>query len=123
MEKKNNNVVVLVVAVLLSFVSGTIGSYLVITNVPSVSKQIIENVSKLDYTENSIADSVEKAYDAVVVVVSYNNGQKISTGTGFIYKKDNSKAYIMTNNHVIDGSDEVKIIRSDNEIYPIYIKK
>ena len=116
MEKKNNNVVVLVVAVLLSFVSGTIGSYLVITNVPSVSKQIIENVSKLDYTENSIADSVEKAYDAVVVVVSYNNGQKISTGTGFIYKKDNSKAYIMTNNHVIDGSDEVKIIRSDNEI-------
>ena len=56
MEKKNNNVVVLVVAVLLSFVSGTIGSYLVITNVPSVSKQIIENVSKLDYTENSIAD-------------------------------------------------------------------
>lgn len=116
MEKKNNNVVILVVAVLLSFVSGTIGSYLVITNIPSVSKQIIENVSKLDYTENSIADSVEKAYDAVVVVVSYNKGQKISTGTGFVYKKNNNKAYIMTNNHVIDGSDEVKIIRSDNEV-------
>ena len=116
MEKKNNNVVVLVVAVLLSFISGTIGSYLVITNVPSVSKQIIENVSKLDYTENSIADSVEKVYDAVVVVVSYNKGQKISTGTGFVYKKNNNKAYIMTNNHVIDGADEVKIIRSDNEI-------
>ena len=116
MEKRNNNVVILVVAVLLSFVSGTIGSYLVITNIPSVSKQIIENVSKLDYTENSIADSVEKAYDAVVVVVSYNKGQKISTGTGFVYKKNNNKAYIMTNNHVIDGSDEVKIIRSDNEV-------
>ena len=36
-EKKNsNNVAIIVVAVLLSFVSGTVGSYLVITNVPSI---------------------------------------------------------------------------------------
>ena len=119
MEKRqtnNSNVVVLVVAVLLSFISGTIGAYIVITNVPSITKSIVENVTKLDYTENSIADSVEKAYDSVVVVVSYNNGTKISTGTGFVYKKNENKAFIMTNNHVVEGADEVKIIRSDNEI-------
>ena len=119
MEKRqtnNSNVVVLVVAVLLSFISGTIGAYIVITNVPSITKSIVENVTKLDYTENSIADSVKKAYDSVVVVVSYNNGTKISTGTGFVYKKNENKAFIMTNNHVVEGADEVKIIRSDNEI-------
>jgi len=117
--KKNdsgNSVVILVIAILLSFVSGTVGSYLVITNVPSISKSIVENITKLDYTENSIANSVEKAYDAVVVVVSYQNGSKISTGTGFVYKKNDDKAFIMTNNHVVDGADEVKIIRSDNEV-------
>lgn len=112
----NSNVVILVVAILLSFISGTLGSYLVITNVPSISKSIVENVTKLDYTENSIADSVERAYDAVVVVVSYSKGTKISTGTGFIYKKNDDKAFIMTNNHVVEGADEVKIIRSDNEV-------
>ena len=115
-NKSNNNVVILVIAILLSFVSGTVGSYLVITNVPSISKNIVENVSKLDYVENSIADSVEKVYDSVVVVVAYNNGQKISTGTGFVYKKTGDNAFIMTNNHVVEGADEVKIIRSDNEV-------
>lgn len=60
MKENNKNFIVIVVAVLLSFVSGTVGSYLVITNVPSVSKNIVENVSKLEYTETSIADSVEK---------------------------------------------------------------
>ena len=115
-QTNNSNVVILVVAILLSFISGTIGSYLVITNVPSISKSIVENVTKLDYTENSIADSVEKVYDSVVVVVSYSKGTKISTGTGFVYKKNNDKAFVMTNNHVVEGADEVKIIRSDNEI-------
>ena len=46
MEKRqtnNSNVVVLVVAVLLSFISGTIGAYIVITNVPSITKSIVEN--------------------------------------------------------------------------------
>ena len=50
MEKRqtnNSNVVVLVVAVLLSFISGTIGAYIVITNVPSITKSIVENVKAL----------------------------------------------------------------------------
>lgn len=116
MDKKNHNnsnsinVIILVVAVLLSFISGTVGSYLVITNVPSITKSIVENVTKLDYTENSIANSVEKVADSVVVVVSYNNGSKISTGTGFVYKENEGTSYIMTNYHVIEGADSVRLI-------------
>lgn len=110
MKENNKNFIVIVVAVLLSFVSGTVGAYLVITNVPSVSKNIVENVSKLEYTETSIADSVEKVKNGVVVVMSYKNNTKISTGTGFVYKKVDNTSYIMTNNHVIDGADSVKLI-------------
>ena len=109
-NKNKSNIIVIIVAVLLSFVSGTVGAFLVITNVPSVSKNIVENVSKLEYNETSIADSVDKVKDAVVVVMSYKNNIQISTGTGFVYKKDGDTSYIMTNNHVIDGADKVQLI-------------
>lgn len=118
MEKKNNknnNGLILILSILISFICGTVGSYLVITNVPSVSKSIVENVSKVELTENSIALAVEKAYDCVVTVVSYKDEQQISTGSGFVYKKENKQGYIMTNNHVVDGADKVEIILSNNE--------
>ena len=112
-NKNKSNIIVIIVAVLLSFVSGTVGAFLVITNVPSISKNIVENVSKLEYNETSIADSVDKVKDAVVVVMSYKNNIQISTGTGFVYKKDGDTSYIMTNNHVIDGADKVQLILDD----------
>ena len=115
-NKNKSNIIVIIVAVLLSFVSGTVGAFLVITNVPSVSKNIVENVSKLEYNETSIADSVDKVKDAVVVVMSYKNNIQISTGTGFVYKKDGDTSYIMTNNHVIDGADKVQLILDNGNI-------
>lgn len=114
-KSKNNNSIVLILSILISFLCGTLGSYLVITNVPAVSKSIVENVSKVELTENSIALAVEKAYDGVVTVVSYKNDTAISTGSGFVYKKDDKTGYIMTNNHVIDGADNVKVVLSNNK--------
>ena len=40
----------------------------------------------------------------------YSNNQLASTGTGFVYKKANGKAYLMTNNHVISGGKTVKVL-------------
>lgn len=114
-KKNNNNSAILILSIVTSFVCGTLGSYLVITNVPSVSKSIIENVSKVELTENSIALAVEKAYDSVVTVVSYKKEEKIGTGSGFVYKKDDKVGYIMTNNHVIDGADKVEVVLSSNK--------
>ncbi|MBP1042682.1 trypsin-like peptidase domain-containing protein [Vagococcus sp. BWB3-3] len=36
-----------------------------------------------------------------------------SEGSGVIYKKDGKKAYIVTNNHVVEGSDGLEVILSD----------
>lgn len=65
-------------------------------------------------TDEGIADAVDKIYDAVVVVENYVKGSLYSTGTGFVYKKENDKAYILTNYHVIDSSSEVYVIFTDN---------
>ena len=65
----------------------------------------------------SLAASVEKAYDAVVMIQGFNNNVQTSTGTGFIYKVDGNYAYIMTNEHVVSGGDRIGIITStDDEI-------
>ena len=118
-KRKNNNSVLIVVVVILSLLCGLLGglggAYLVVRYVPTVSEQIVKNVSSLEIKENSIADAVDKVYDAVVVVQAYtSNGQLYSSGTGFVYKLNGDKAYIMTNNHVVEGSTKVVITFSSN---------
>ena len=66
--------------------------------------------------DGSLSASVEKAYDAVMMVRNYKNETTVqSTGSGFVYKSDDKYAYVMTNHHVIDGASKVTLIRSDNE--------
>ena len=68
--------------------------------------------------EGSLSASVEKAYDAVMMVRNYKNATTVqSTGSGFVYKTDSKYAYLMTNHHVIDGAAKVTLITSkDKEI-------
>lgn len=65
--------------------------------------------------ENSINESIKKVYDGVVLVEAYNRGQQTSSGSGFVYKKDKQYGYIMTNNHVVEGASEVKVINMSGE--------
>ena len=68
-------------------------------------------------TETGISEAVYKVYDAVVVVESYVRGQLYATGSGFVYKTDDNNGYILTNNHVINGASEVKVVFSnDNRV-------
>ncbi|WP_461218598.1 S1C family serine protease [Lapidilactobacillus salsurivasis] len=39
--------------------------------------------------------------------------ETVSEGSGVIYSKKNGKAYIVTNNHVISGSDSIEVILAD----------
>lgn len=67
--------------------------------------------------ENSLKTSIEKIYDSVVVVETYDSrGNKIGTGSGFCYKKD-TEAYFITNNHVIESANSIKILNMDNKSY------
>lgn len=112
-KKSSGNMtpVVLVVSILLSFVCGMLGAYLMCQTV-SV-EQVVKNITTSELVENSISSSVDKVYGSTVVVIASSKGKQISTGTGFIYKKNNGKAYIMTNNHVIDGADSVEVEFND----------
>ena len=116
-NKQNNNRsnvgVILIVSILLSFVCGMMGAYLISQTV-SVEK-VVKNITTSELVENSISSSVDKVYGSTVVIVASANGKQISTGTGFIYKKSGKLAYIMTNNHVIENADAVQIEFNDND--------
>lgn len=113
-KKKNNNGnagVILIVSIILSFVCGAVGAYLITSNV-SV-KQVVKNITTSELVETSISSSVDKVYGSTVIIFASKDGKQISTGTGFVYKKDSKYAYIMTNNHVIDGADNVEVEFND----------
>jgi serine protease Do len=98
--------------------------------------------SKVSYSNtNDTTKAVEKVGEAVVSVINYqsnsssndlymqmfggnldnntnNNGSDsdlsiASEGSGVIYKKDGNSAYVVTNNHVVDGASQIEIMLSD----------
>lgn len=112
--KKSNVRIILILAVVIAFISGAIGTYFVSGLLVSNTNITIKGGSITLNEDNSISEGVNNIYDAVVVVEGLSNNTLASTGTGFIYKKEGNAAYIMTNHHVISGVSAVRVILSDN---------
>ena len=74
----------------------------------SGNETIVNNKTQI-YEKNSLAASVEKLYDAVMVVNGYKRDQLASTGTAFVYKKDAKYGYLLTNQHVVANMEKVKV--------------
>ena len=87
--------------------------YVYVNNFVDTTKTKVQK--SVTVTDKGIADAVEKVYDSVVVVENYVNDKLHATGTGFVYKKLDKKAYILTNCHVIEGSTKVKVVFTNNE--------
>ncbi|MGP1908785.1 S1C family serine protease [Metabacillus sp. JX24] len=129
--------------VLSSVISGVVGGALVLgvqpyfeeetgSNQPSYSvdsNTVQENSTNEVNTQpisqtNDIADMVENLSPAIVGISnkqqqrSFGGGTQSAeagTGSGVIFKKDGNTAYIITNNHVIEGASSIEITYSDGE--------
>lgn len=113
---KKNKVLYAVIVVLVFF-CGCGVMYGIMQTFPTM---ITENVTKIKrdvtVTDTGIADAVEKIYDAVGVVNTYKNEQAIASGTGFIFKQDGKKYYMLTNYHVIADGDDAKVTFNDGTL-------
>ncbi len=67
------------------------------------------------YEKTSLKAAIDKIYDAVVVISVYENDKLQSTGSGFVYKVDNKYGYILTNEHVVEDSKDIKVTMSNDE--------
>lgn len=88
-------------------------------NVQNVSLDVVTDVTK----------AVNKASDAVVSITNIqtagfwsneNNGagQAAGTGSGVIYKKEGNNAFIVTNQHVVEGAQELEVSLTDGTKIP-----
>lgn len=137
---------------LTSLIGAIIGALLVILAVPTLSNygllpysvqptnqvQVQENKGNTTTTQNvslkvntDVTSAVEKAGDAVVGITNIQttsfwsqegNGQEAGTGSGVIYKKKNGKAFIVTNNHVIEGASQLEVTLADGTKIPATLK-
>lgn len=81
----------------------------------------VEGVSQIVSTD--ITEVVENVSDAVVGVSNIQETQQnpfmagesseAGVGSGVIYKKEGDFAYVVTNQHVVDGAKAVKVIMAD----------
>ena len=121
-EKKSNNVLRNVILIIVVLFTGALLMYGVIYMYPQKFSTVVTKLEKdVTVNENGIADAVDKVYDAVVVVSTYNKTSLISSGTGFVYKTDGDKSYILTNNHVISGGNKVTVTFTDGSVEEINI--
>ena len=100
-----------------TFIIGITSTFFIIDKYPSLFRETITKLEKdVTITENGIADAVDKVYDSVIVVSTYKQNQLIGTGSGFIYKTNESDAYLITNHHVVDGGNSFKITFTDGDL-------
>ena len=114
MKKSINSVI----AIILAFFAGSMGTLVIYHYYPpKVTTEMVEKtVSEINVTESdTIQSGISKIYDAVVVVEAYSNNKVTSSGTGFFYKKEDGKAYVITNHHVVSGASEIKIVTTNKE--------
>lgn len=90
--------------------------YLYTVNNPTV---ITKNrtISETKVTEEAMEDAIGKVYDSVICIeVLDNNGTTVSTGTGFVYGKDDKYGYVLTNAHVVTNNANIQGTLSNNNI-------
>lgn len=119
-EKKES--LKLIPIIIFSFVMGGIVMFSILKWTPIISEVIGTSNSTVItkngthvYEKTSLAASVEKIYDAVVVVEGYKNEQLASTGTGFVYKLDDKYGYVLTNQHVVSDMEKVTLLMTNEE--------
>lgn len=109
------------IKILLVFLIGAATVFVVYYFLPSTIKEtsnkgVLQYDGDLTITESGIAPAVSKIYDATVMVQTYNGNRVSSTGSGFIYKKNDTHAFVLTNHHVIEGYTKVNLVMSDDEV-------
>ncbi len=69
--------------------------------------------SSVTVNDTDLSESVSKIYDATVIVEIYQGNELQGWGSGFVYSTDDKYAYIVTNYHVTESAQSVKIVYSD----------
>jgi len=89
------------------------------------SQEVVETLATAD--DANVAGNISEVSEAVVGVVNlqqqsvWEDSQQAGTGSGIIYKKEDGNAYIVTNQHVVEGAEEVEVVLSEEQRLPAQV--
>lgn len=108
-----------IVTIILTLVFGITGTLITLKETGYLDSKIVEKtVKEVSVTEaDSLNESVNKLYNAVVYIEAKKGTRSMSSGSGFVYKTDDKYAYILTNEHVISGGTTIEITNIDKTSY------
>jgi len=76
------------------------------------SESIIPTIASDDADVSADISEVSQAVVGVINMQQQNlweDSQEAGTGSGIIYKKEDGKAYVITNNHVVEGAEQLQV--------------
>ncbi len=117
MNTKIKNIIYVIAAFFVG-VSGTVVVYHYFPYETKTKTEVVEQTKNVISIQESdtLYESVQKVYDATVLVENYNrSGSLTGSGSGFVYKKDEQYAYIITNHHVIKDASSIKVVNTEGE--------
>ncbi|MBO5138181.1 MAG: trypsin-like peptidase domain-containing protein [Bacilli bacterium] len=119
MNKENKSNLKIIPYIIIGVILG-VGIMICLIKYTPLNKLFINNTTitqngKVIVEKSSLSESVSKTKDSVVVIEGFKAGQMTSTGTGFVYKTDDKYGYVMTNQHVIDETDKIVLVLSNDE--------
>ena len=82
---------------------------------PTYTTGVIQCSNDITIDETGISTAVGEIYDATVTIQSYQRNKLVSSGSGFVYKQDDSYGYIMTNHHVVEGAEQLVVTLSNDD--------
>lgn len=114
-----------------SLIGGIIGALIVVAGLTTLYP--VDNESKTIVTTSDSSNATEvynHAVNGVVTILNYQSQQTLQQflngesgslvesgiGSGFIYKKEDGYYYTLTNNHVVAGSENIKILSSEESV-------
>ena len=107
------------VTIILTLVFGITGTLITLKETGYLDSKIVEKtVKEVSITEaDSLNESVNKLYNAVVYIEAKRGTRSMGSGSGFVYKSDDKYAYILTNQHVISNGTTIEITNIDKSSY------
>lgn len=130
--KKKHFLSLLMSGLLGGIISATIIIVLLMNNLIPIqsNKQGNENITASTTISNDLLNDpdlsdtkIEDTSKAIVGIINlqqqdiWSESQEVGAGSGIIYKKENGKAYIVTNNHVVENAKQVKVdIGNDEQV-------
>ena len=116
--KKQKNIFLTIIIVLIIVICILVTMLLTGSGIINMKTKETVVSSKTVEEQSDLKEAISKVYNAVVYIQvestgSMMSGSQVTAGSGFVYKKNEKDAYILTNNHVISGANKIAVTYID----------